>query len=611
MATPSLVDLDFDDIRNELKSFLQNQSEFNDYDFDGSGLSVLLDVLAYNTQMNAMMAHLSLNESFLNTAQVRPNVVSHAQLLGYVPRSITSSFVEIDMVVTGDGLSPNTLTLPRGFTFSGTINNITYTFVVFSSQTVTKSVTNTYTFTNVLVYEGSIKTERFNVDSLVEFQKFELNSNAVDTSTISVTVFANAADTLGTVYERFSNIAQATSETNIYFIQENPFGRYDVYFGDGNIGNKPANGSIVEVSYIETSGEAANNITSLAANSDLGGISNIVTTFSSGFTKTSGGAPQESIESVRYNAPLINSTQDRAVTANDYASLLLANFTELSDVSVWGGEEANPPVYGKVFITPALNSGEQPTEAFKTSLINFLKTKNIGSILPEIVDPEYTYVQLFVGVKYDTNRSLLTSGELETLTRSVVDTYDATELNKFSGVLRQSELLARIDDADDGIVSSVITPTLYKNFSPDPTQQLTYTIDFPVELYLKRDSTYSIDSTPFNISSTTAKLGDEAIEGTTTQRRLFFYDTLTGNKLDGYTDVGTINSNGAVIINAIQFDTANSITIFVTPNSYDIAPKYNQLLQILSEDVTVSLVQDTISANGLSGTSDYQTFTKF
>lgn len=612
MASPSLVDLDFDSIREELKTFLGNQSEFTDYDFDGSGLSVLLDILAYNTHMNALMAHMTLNESFLNTAQVRSNVVSHAQLLGYTPRSIRASSVELDIVVTGDALSASTLTLPAGYTFTGKVNNTTYSFVVFNSVTANKSVDNTYTFNNIPVYQGSIKTERYNVDNLIQFQKFEINSTSVDTSTLKVTVFDNASDTIGDDYTLFTSLADISGDSFVYFLQENVFGRYDVYFGDGSVGSKPANGSIVELKYVATSGEEANNITSLSAGDAIGGISNITVSFSSGFDKTTGGAPAEDIESIRYNAPIINATQDRAVTANDYASLLLANFTELSDVSVWGGEQAQPPVYGKVFITPALVSGNLPNQSLKDAIIAFLRTKNIGAILPEIVDPEYTNIQLFVGVKYDQNLTTKTVGELESLVRTKINEYNSQKLNLFGGVLRQSELLGEIDDLDDGIVSSVIRPTMYKTFTPNPTQSSTYNILFPSKIYITPDEEFSVTSSTFTIDGVSAKIGDEPIENSTTQRRLYFYDAASEIKLQNYTDVGTVNSEtGYVTINAIKFDTSNDIQIFVKPDAFDIAPKFNQLIQIDASDVSVTMSEDTISANGLSGSPNYVTFSRF
>ncbi len=611
MPTPSLVDLDYDNIREELKSFMKNQIEFTDYDFDGSGLGVLLDVLAYNTQMNALMAHLTLNESFLNTSQVRSNVVSHAQLLGYVPRSGISASVELDVVVTGTSVSASALTIPRGTTFNGTINNVTYAFVVLSSVTANKSLTNTYSFTNIPVYEGTIRTERINVDGLVDFQKFELNSSAIDTTSIDVKVYDNATATIGDAYTKYVDIAESSSDSKVFFLQENVFGRYDVYFGDGRIGKKPGNGSVVEVSYVETAGAAANNITSMSINGELDSISNIATTFSSGFTTTTGGASLESIESIKYNSPLVNATQDRAVSANDYKTLLLANFTELADVSVWGGEQASPPTYGKVFVTPSLVSGNLPTQSFKSAIISYLSTKNIGSILPEIVDPEYTYLQLFAGVKYDNNNTTKTAGELESLVRGIITTYNNTSLKAFGGVLRHSNLLSQIDNVDDGIVSSVIKPTMYKAFTPNPTQTTTYTILFPSKLYLASDTEFSIDSTEFLIDGISAKLGDEPITGSVTSRRVFFYNALTQSKLQSYSDVGTIDSTtGIITINSIKFDSTNAISVYVTPDAFDIAPKFNQLLQIIPSDVTVTMSLDSISTNGQSGVSNFETFTR-
>lgn len=603
-----LANLDFNDIRTQLKEYLKQQDEFVDYDFEGAGISVLLDILSHNTHMNAMMSHLLMNESFLDTAQVRSNVVSLAQLIGYVPKSATASRVEIDITVQGDAFSSPTITLQRGTKFSGKINNKEYVFVTETSENATKLNDNSYRFYNVLVYEGSIRSERYVVDSLDEFQKYELNSDTLDTTTLRVTVYENANTSIGESYNLFSEIAQAGASSPVYFIKENPYGRYDIYFGDNYIGKKPENGSIIEVEYIETLGKEANNIIALTAAETIDGLTNVSVSLSSTNTFSYGGAERENIESIRYNAPIINATQDRAVTANDYRSLILTQFPQLSDVSVWGGEEATPPVYGRVFISPALTDQKRLSESLKSSIISYLSSKNIGAIKPDIVESEYTNIILNIGVYYDTDKTSLSVGELQSLVISTIDAYNDTILSKFDSVFRSSNLLTRIDNSDEGIINSIMRLELYKTFTPNPTLKTTYTIEFPSALYIEPGE-INVRSDSFYIGNTLAQLGDEEDPNNSDRRILYFYNAATGFKLDQYTNVGyAVISTGTIVIQSIKFDLANDIKIYAHPDSYDVAPRFNQLLNINASDITVEMKYDTVSGYGAAGLSSYSAF---
>ena len=614
MAKTNITDvskLDFENIRQELKTFLEGQDEFTDYDFDGSGLSVLIDLLSYNTQYNAMLAHLNMNESFLDTAQVRSNVVSHAQLLGYVPRSSLSSRVEVDLVVQGDENSPNNITIPRGHKFVGKINNKEYNFIVLSPKVATRLADNTFRFYNIPVYEGTLRTERFRVDGVQKFQKYEINSEIVDMETISVYVFENPNTEVFVNYPYYENANNVGPDSKVHFRSENRFGRYDIYFGDGFLGYKPTSGSIVEVQYVETAGKEGNNIRTLSSAQPIEGLNAITVTFSEGYTSTYGGEPKESMDSIRYNAPINFSTQDRAVTANDYRVLLLQEFDDIQDVSVWGGEDNDPPIYGKVFIAPALKNQERATETFKESLSLFLKGKNVGAITPDIVDAEYTNIEVEVLFKYDLNLTNKTIGDLESLVLQKVIDYNTNNLNRFDGILRASNLSSQIDNIDSGIINNVLKLNMYKEFRPNPLIANDYTLKFSNKIYISYRDEPTVESSIFQLDGIDCRFADEPIVGSEPLRRLYVYSVATGDKIVKYSDVGVVDPLASTVtIKNLKFDLSNIVRITVKPESFDIAPKYNQLINIDSNAITITSEQDTVSTLGSTGLSAYETFSR-
>lgn len=606
-----LTKLDFNEIRTNLKQYLSSQSEFTDYDFEGSGISVLLDILAYNTQYNALLAHMNMNESFLETAQVRSNVVSHAQLIGYVPQSKLSANADLDIVVQGSDTSPSSISIPRGFAFTGKINNKQYSFVTLTEYNTVKLLDNTYKFYNVRVYQGALKSQTYRFDGLDAFAKYEIPSDNVDMTTVKVDVYENANTSVYQTYVPFSNINDVSPTSTVFFYKENPFGKFDIHFGDGFLGNRPASGSKIVVQYLDTDGVEANNITKLSPSLPIGGITNITVSFVSGITKTAGGKDKETIESIRFNAPVSYTTQDRAVTANDYRVLILQNFSEVQDVSVWGGEDATPPVYGKVYIAPALVNQERSTETFRETIKTFLSGKNLGAITPEVVEAEYTNIIVEVDFKYNTDRTTKTVGELEAIVKNTVIDYNTNYLNRFDGILRMSKLLTSIDNSDPGILNSIIKTTMSKQFRPNPLASSDYTIKFPNKLYTSSIGEPTVWSSEFTFNGVPAKIADEPLTGSEPLRRLYIYNTLNSEKLAGYTDIGYADpATGYVYIVDVQFDLSNKITIYAKPNSFDIAPKYDQLITISSADIIVNSELDSVSKLGATGLSSYNTFSR-
>lgn len=614
MAKSTITDiakLDFTEIRKELKTFLESQNEFTDYDFDGSGLSVLIDLLSYNTQYNAMLAHLNMNESFLDTAKVRSNVVSHAQLLGYVPKSNLSAKVVLNLKVQGTEDSPNNITLPRGHKFIGKINNKEYTFVTLTPKVATRLSDNSYNFFDVEVCEGTIKKDNFRVDGLNPFGKYEINSENVDMTTISVSIYENSNTDVSVKYPYYDNINNIGPNSKVHFYSENRFGHYDIYFGDGYLGEKPSSGSIIEVEYLETAGVEANNIRVLSNGQPIEGINSAQVSFIDGMTSTYGGEAKETRESIQFNAPINFATQDRAVTANDYRVLLMRQFDDIQDVSIWGGEDNDPPIYGKVFIAPALKNQERPTETFKNSLKLFLKGKNVGAITPDIIDAEYTNIAMEVLFKYDLNLTNKTVGDLEYSAKQKVLDYNELNLNRFDGILRSSQLTSSIDNADSGIINSILKLNMFKEFRPNPLIADDYTIKFSNKIYISSTDEATLESSKFILEGIECRLADEPIVGSAPLRRIYVYDVLGGDKIDRYSNVGYIDPEAStVFLKNIKFDLSNYIRITVKPDSFDIAPKYNQLVNISSSDIVITSEIDTVSTLGSTGLSAYETFSR-
>ena len=437
----NVTELDFDQIKTNLKVFLSSQEKFNDYDFDGAGMNVLLDVLSYNTQYNALLAHMTMNEAFLDSAQIRSNAVSHAKNLGYTPRSRSAAAAKLNVTVTGDSESPATISIPKGYNFTGQIGSSTYTFVTNAAFNANKSqFNNQYVFNQIQAYEGKLVNLTYRVDNKEQFQKFRIADPNIDTSTMVVRVRDSLTSSDYVSYTHYDNILNVNNESKIYYLQENGNNQYEFYFGDGVLGYQPSTGQVVELTYISTNGIEGNGAKTFTANSSIGGFTSILVVNSDGFEKTLTGAEKETIDSIKFNAPKLFAAQDRAVTSQDYRSILLANFDYIEDISVWGGETAVPPVYGKVYISIKPNDAELLTDSTKSSIARFLKDKNVGSVTAEVVDPDYTYLNIEAFFKYDSHNTSRTKTQLESAVNQVIQNYNDTALKKFDGVFRQSQL---------------------------------------------------------------------------------------------------------------------------------------------------------------------------
>jgi len=613
MATNlNVTELDFADIKNNLKNFLKQQSEFSDYDFDGSGLNVLLDVLAYNTHYNAMNAHYSLNESFLDSAQIRGNVVTRAKLLGYTPRSVLSPRATVNIVVNvaGEiGTIPTELTLNRGTKLNTVVGGEEFEYVVLETQQAILSGT-LYTFTNVPIAEGSIRELKYRVDNDIENQKFQLSDYNSDTSTLRVRVQSNEESSNFEIYTPFETLRGLDSTSKVYYLQENPSGYYEIYFGDGVTGFKPSNNNIVTIDYVITEGEESNGANSFNVVDNIGGFGSIaVTTVKNAI----GGVEAETMESIRFNAPLTFIAQNRAVTSDDYASIIKKEFSNIDSISTWGGEDNDPPDYGKVYIAIKPLLAETLTTAEKTDITGaILKGKNVVSITPEIVDPNFTNLELDVNFKYNPNLTDRSSVELQSVVRDTIKDYNFNNLNKFDGVFRHSQLTRAIDSADPSILNTMVRPRMFQEITPLNNADNNFSLTFSSPFYQSGVSTdFVLTSTAFKINNIDHFFGDEPIVGST-NRKVIVYKVVNDTNVTVINEAGIIDVlKGTIILNSFRPDTTNKIKITVIPNSLDLAPKRDQLLSIDNNSVVIVPEVDTIAVAGSAGSINYTTTSRF
>ena len=610
-----VTELDFFQIRENLKTYLKSQSKFQDYDFEGSGMSVLLDLLSYNTHYNAINANMAMNEIFLDSAQLRNNVVSHSKMLGYVPRSVTAPFAYLDVTVNSPTGTPSTLTIDRGTEFSTTVDGSQYTYTVLEAVSISP-LAGVYLFSDLKISEGTLKTFSFTVDSFDLLQYFEIPDSNVDTSTLVVKVKPNSSTTSYDIYTIAKNFVDISSTTKAYFLQESKDGKYEVYFGDGIVGKNLSAGNVVEIEWLSTNGALSNGASEFTLASTIQGNTNVTIDT---LYKSAGGGDREEIDSIKFNAPLSYVAQNRVVTPEDYKAAIINNYPNIETVSVWGGEENNPPDYGKAYISIKPKNAEALTATEKQYIKDqILKTRNVVSITPELVDPEYTYIKLEVFFKYDPNLTNKTAGELRQAVSDVVSNYNNTELKKFDGVFRHSKLSRLIDAADPSILNNTIRVYMQKRFVPTIGTAQKYTLTFSSPLYTSNSSEKIISSTAFTYNGFTQYLQDlpqadmtdntHSDEGGT--HLLQIYRLIGDVKQVTIADAGYLNAtDGILVINSFNPSaiTGSYMAITAMPNSNDIAPKRNQLLQI---DMTLSTITpevDTIATGGTIAGIGYAT----
>lgn len=495
MTTPTkITELDFATIKSNLKDFLRSQPEFSDYNFDGSGLSVLLDVLAYNTHYMGYYMNMVANEMFIDTAQLRESVVSHAKLLGYTPRSRVASqaMISVDFEEVGGG-SNSSMTLPRFTKFTSAPKDTkSYTFVTTEQLVATKDMSGFFSFYDVVIKEGEPVSYVFNYDAQTnEKQVFELPDIGIDTTTLTVQVQKSATNFSLETFELAQDSTTVSTTDPIYYLEENRLGKYQIYFGDGILGRALEDGNLVIVSYVITSGDAANGIREfrLADNVMPGANVSVYLVSESG-----SGSPAETIEDIRFTAPKGFIAQNRAVTKNDYIALINRNYPYFDSVTVWGGEENTPPVYGKIFFSLKPKGNFEITETEIQYMKDYiLKPISVLTVTPEYVAPDYNFMNFIIDVVYDPRKTTKTAGGIKNSVYDAVTNFAETYLNTFNNTFKMSRLVRAIDDADPSIENNSIKVLIEKRLQPLLNQSKTYKINFyvPIKKGTALDRLYS------------------------------------------------------------------------------------------------------------------------
>jgi hypothetical protein len=491
-----ITELEPSAIKENLKNFLRNQSEFTDYDFEGSGMNILLDLLAYNTHYMAFYQNMIGAESFLDSAQLRNSIISHSKHLGYTPNSMKPAKVYATIQVTpstNENQVATTLTLPRWTKFlSQSLDGTNYQFLTINSNNAVK-VNNTFTFSNVVMKQGEVVTRAYLVDNGNPDRSYYIPSANVDTDEIYVSVQKSATNTYTESYMKFDDLTTLRGNSRVFFVEESSTGNnnYRIFFGDNVLGKKPENGEIVTVTYLVSEGKYANEANSFIIVESIGGYDDNVRVIP--MQAAGGGADRETIEQVRFRAPRYYSTQNRAVTSKDYETLITQDYPNIDSVSVWGGEEEVPPVYGKVYISLKPKVNYYITNFEKDQIItNIIKTRSILSVIPEIVEPDYTWLLLSAKVYYDKGITNMDDTQVSTLVRQTILDYRDGNLQKFESKFRISKLQRTIENVHESFNAATIEMKLQKRLYPDLNKLKNYTINFNKEL--EKDKLYTFPS---------------------------------------------------------------------------------------------------------------------
>ena len=598
---------------------MRSNSNFTDYDFEGSNLSVLIDVLAYNTYIASYNANMVSNEVFIDSATLRENVVSLARNIGYIPRSKKASKANISFFVEVDDSTIKTITLKSGVICNSTsFGQSRYVFSLLDNITV-PVVNGIASFDAIDVYEGSYVNSNFTVNISTQNQRFIIDNRGVDTSTIKVTVRETESSTSTQRYVNASSILDVTSTSKVFFIQEIEDERYEIIFGDGVFGKKLENNNYIEVSYLISNGNSANGISEFNfsgilidnQNRSLSGTPSLITTNIS----STGGSEIESINSIRNFAPRIYSTQNRAVTASDYEVLIPKIYSEAESVSAFGGEELTPPQYGKVFITIKPFFGSFLSNGTKDNIKAELRKYSVAGIVPEILDIKYLYIELESNVYYDSNSAASSDSIQSKVTNNINKFADSEELNKYGARFKYSKYQKLIDDTDSAITSNISKIQIRRDLQASLNQFAEYEICFRNKFHIKNSSGYNIKSSGFKVSgiSKTVYFGDTPNSNKTTGDLFLFYlnsdvEPVVIKRSVGIVDYvnGEITTNPLNIIQTEKSDGGTPIIeISVSPESNDVLGIQDLYLQIDTSKIVVNTIQDNIESGSDTSGSNY------
>jgi hypothetical protein len=587
-----LTQLDFNEFKSSLKTYLTAQDEFKDYDFDGSNLSVLLDVLAYNTYQNAFYLNMIGNEMFLDSARLRDSVVSHAKELNYLPRSFTSATAKVQLRITPTDSNKNSIVIPKGTTFISRVDDFTYTFSTNENIVITNKVNGTFVSETITIYEGNYLSDT----SVVNYSNpliYKISNRNVDISSISVTVLEdNGSTTLE--YSRATSLFGHDENSKVFFLQPAVGDSYEVVFGDGVVGRKPKNNAIVIIEYRVSNGELPNGAFKFINAGRIDNEANVaITTVSA----AADGAVAEDLNSIKFNAPRAFTTQERAVTAEDYENLLKANFPEINAVTAYGGEDATPPQYGRIFVSVDLTDVDGLPKIKEDEYKRFLRSRSSVAMEPLFITPDYTYLKIDSTVRYNINRTGQNPEDLRAFVIDSILNYASTSLNSFSKTFRYSKLVQAIDATDASIISNETDINLVKYLTPELGVPLNLTIDFKCpltqEIPLLSDEhpivdVHAITSTPFTYTGIQNCVLEDNGDGVV---RIV---TPVGANHKKIVDIGTVDyDTGVVRLNNfnIQNYSGTSLKIYAEPRSRDITAIQNVILNIIEPDVNITVEQ--------------------
>jgi len=598
----SVSELDFDTIKTNLKTFLKGQSEFQDYDFEGSGLSVLIDLLAYNTHYNGIYTNLAVNEMFLDSASKRASVVSLSKMLGYTPRSAVCARAVVNATISAPSSSPDVATLSAQQPFSTSIDGTSYTFYNLEDVTVSRSTGGNYIFPNLTIVEGTPLLYKYTVATGVRY--IIPNAN-IDISTLSVQVQESSTSDMYETFTRAEDLTEVTDTTKVYFLKEIDDGLYEITFGDGVLGVAVETGNVVTINYFVSSLDAPNsaNIFTYNGVSVLGSNLSVVTV-----DAASNGSASEDIDSIKFNAPRLFAAQNRAVTPDDYKALIYSKFPAAQTVSVWGGEDNNPPVYGKTYICikpkDASKLTNQQKELISTEILN---PRSVVSITPEIVDPEYFNIKVTSFVHYNPKETTKTAAQIESIVKAAILDYDTNELQKFDGVLRYTKLTGIIDQADSSIINNITRLMVRHPHTPQYNINAQYVLNLINPISQdggKQGEVFA--STGFYISgSTKVHYLDDDADGNI---RLYYLNSNLDKVFVNRTQ-GTIDyENGLVEVNGLNITSLDGAYFEwqVKPESYDIVSALNQIVQIDPTLLNVTAIADNTANGDLGAGYNYQ-----
>ena len=605
----NVSELDFEKIKDNLIGFMSNQAEFVGYNFKGSSFDVLLDILAYNTHYNAYYANMVANEMFLDSATLRNSVVARAKHLGYIPRSAKGSKASVTLEITPTG-TPSVISISKNTQFQGDVDGISYIWCTQNSHSVNINANGVYTVSTVGLSQGIPVTFRYTANTGDVDQKFLLPNANTDTDSLTVVVQTSDTDTESYTYSIANDITTVNATSKIYFLTENEDGKYEIEFGDGVLGKNVANGNIVILSSLICDAEATNGAKSFSVVSDVGGFANVkvITTSAAG-----GGQIPEDVEGIKFNAPKNYDAQNRCVTTHDYVSVVKRDYSGAESVVAWGGEDDDPPVYGKVFIAIKPSSGSVLSNATKAWVQDtVLSKRNVVGVTPEVKDPDYLYLKVDSTVKYDSGMTTNSATILKSTVTSTITDYGLTQLKDFDKSFRYSNLIKKIDESEISVKSNQTSVSIKRYLYPLLGSSSSYTLKFSNEVYHPSNTFWgSVTSEDFSYNDTANTLwtGCRLQDSNGT---IQVYRTSGLNRIIVDNDVGTITYGSGklallgfapVAIGSASTGNTTALSVYITPSSSDVLPLREQIILIEDADISVTMVDDAGTGTYVQGAS--------